>query len=267
MKKLIFILLVLYCIQANAALLEVNGVFRGENLFIRNSFNNDDNESCITSVYLNGRDLKVDVKHLTIEVNFKKYLTKGEKIDLRIYHKSYCKPQIINIGAIKRQTLFAFSSFSMDEQNYRWVTRGEQKGAKFTIQRFLNGEWEEVKSYDANGSLSGVTYLFPSLHYSGVTRYRLKYEQLDGFVEYSDAIDFRSKKLPVSFYPTKVKGKITFVSKDKQPVKYEIYDIEGYKIMEGESIQIDCTQLEGKKVYTLVFDNQHRKFQKLNSNK
>lgn len=222
MKKVLFILLVLCFAQSNAALLEVNGVFRGENLFVRNSFSDSNHESCITSVYLNGKELEVDTKHLTIELNLRTLLTEGDKIDLRIYHKPNCTPEIVNLGAIKRQTLFAFSSFSMDEENYKWITRGEQKGAIFILQRFLHGEWEDVDEYDANGSMSGVAYHFPSQHYSGVSRYRVKYEQLDGFVEYSDVIDFQSKRIAVSFYPTKVKGKITFVNNDKKPIKYKI---------------------------------------------
>jgi hypothetical protein len=267
MKKLLFTLFIVFSSQLNAALLEVNGVFKGENLFLRNSFNDSTQSSCITSVYLNGRDLKVDTKHLTLELDLRKFLSKGDAVNLRIYHKRECTPEIMNVGAIKRQSLFAFTKFTVDEKEYHWATRGEQKGSQFIVQRFLNGSWKDVKEFDSKGSMSGFSYSFPTLHYSGISRYRMKYIQLDGFVEYSNRIDFRSKRSPVSFYPTKVKGKITFVNNNKRPVSYEIYDIEGHKIASGSSLVIDCTKLEPRKVFTLVFDNQHRKFQKLKSSK
>jgi hypothetical protein len=267
MKKLLFILLICCLSQLNAGLMEVHGTYKGKHLIIRNPFNDSTKTFCITSVYLNGRDLKVEINHLTIELYFEKYLSIGDKINLRIYHKAKCRPEIINLGAIKRTSIFSFISLKIDASNYHWKTRGEQKGSEFTVQRYQNGEWTDVTSIKSKGGMSGNNYSIPTRHYSGTNRYRVKYEQLDDFTEYSESIDYKSTQRPIGFFPTKVKGKITFVNNNHRPVKYSIYDIEGHKIIEGEGMAIDCSSLQAKEVYTLVFDNQHKKFQKLKSDK
>jgi hypothetical protein len=55
---------------------------------------------------------------------------------------------------------------------------------------------------------------------------------------------------------------ITFVNNRKKPVVYKVYDIKGNLELRGEGLTIDCRSLEGKNMYTLVFDNQHKPFQK-----
>tara|TARA_B100000809_G_scaffold240092_1_gene262109 strand:- start:94 stop:897 length:804 start_codon:yes stop_codon:yes gene_type:complete len=267
MRKILFALLICCLGQLSAALMEVHGTFKGKHLIVQNPFDDSTKTFCITSIYMNGRDLKVDTKHLMIELYFEKYLSIGDKINLRIYHKGECHPEVVNPGAIKRSSIFSFISFKVNATNYQWATRGEQKGSEFTVQRYQNGEWDDVKSKKSKGGMSGNNYEMPSNHYSGVNRYRIQYVQLDGFIEYSDPLDYKSLQRPVSFFPTKVKGKITFVNNLHRPVKFSIYDIDGHKIMEGEGMAIDCTSLQTKEVYTLVFDNQHRRFQKMKSDK
>ena len=267
MKNILFALLICFTGQLSAALMQIHGTYKGKHLIIRNPFNDSTKNFCITSIYLNGIDLKVDINHMMIELYFEEHLSLGDQIDLRVYYKAKCKPEIVNLGAIKRTSIFSFTSLKIDARNYHWGTRGEQKGSLFTIQRYTSGEWIDVKSQDSKGGMSGNSYAIPSSHYSGVNKYRVKYVQLDDFIEYSDPINYKSTQRPVGFFPTKVKGKITFVNNNRRPVKYSIYDIEGHKIMQGEGVTIDCSSLRTKQVYTLVFDNQHTKFQKLKSDK
>ncbi len=263
MKKFLFILLIGLASTLNASLLEVYGTFRGENLIVINPFNKQLKEFCITSVNLNGKKVALDLKRLTLEIDFKYLLTKGDAIHLKVYHKAKCKPTFVNLNVIKRKTVFVFTSINVSKDNYVWSTRGEQKGSEFIVQRYQNGDWEQVLERDGYGGMSGNNYNLKTTHYSGVNKYRVKYTQLDGFVEYSNVASFRSVQKPIAFFPTKVKTEIVFVNNNKRPVKYKIYDIEGHKITEGEGLKIDCTSLEAKKVYTLVFDNQKRSFQKL----
>lgn len=262
MKKILFTLLVLFASCSFAALSEFHGTYRGGDLIIRNPFIDSSGHHCISSIYLNGKELNEELHHLTLDITLSNYISVGDAVHLRIYHTPTCKPTIMNIEVIKRKSLFAYTTFKVDQSKYHWSTRGEQKGSQFVMQRYLKGQWEDVKVYDAKGGTSGNNYNLASLHNSGINRYRLKYVQLDGFEEFSDVIDFRSNQAPVGFFPTKVKTKITFVGHNQRPVKYKVYDISGHKIMEGEGFSVDCTKLEPKRVYTLVFDNQDRKFQK-----
>ena len=267
MKKIIFVLLICIVGQLSAALMEVHGTFKGKHLIVQNAFNETSKTFCITSIYLNGRDMKVDTKHLMIELYFEKFLSNGDAINLRIYHKGECQPEVVNPGAIRRSSMFSFITFKVDATNYHWATRGEQKGSDFIVQRYQNGEWDDVTSKQSKGGMSGNNYDLATIHYSGVNRYRVQYVQKDGFVEHSSPLDYKSRQRPVGFFPTKVKGKITFVNNGHRPVKFSIYDIDGHKIMEGEGMAIDCTSLQTKQRYTLVFDNQHQSFQKLKSDK
>jgi hypothetical protein len=267
MKNILVGLFICAVGQLSAALFEVHGTYQGDNLIIQNAFNEDTKSFCISSVYLNGQDMKVDVKHLTIELHFEKSLTVGDPINLRVYHKAGCKPTLVNERAIKRASLFSFVSFKVNAKQFNWSTRGEQKDAKLSIQRYQYGEWVDVASVVSKGGMSGNNYVLPTAHYSGINRYRIVYIQQDGVIEYGESIDFKSNQQPINFFPTKVKGKITFANNNHLPVKYFIYDIEGHKIMEGEGLEIDCIGLEPKEVYTLVFDNQHKKFQKMKSDK
>ena len=261
-RSIVTLMFALITVAAYSAVTEVKGVFKGENLIIRSAIDTSTNSNCVTDIYLNGEKLELDLHHVTIEIPLREKLDKGDHVSIRIYHGPNCKPEIVNPGVIQRKTLFAFLAFSVSQEGFRWTTRGEIVDSYYSVQRLEEGKWVTVLKQKSNARMSGNIYDKSFDHFSGFSVYRVKYVQPDGFKDVSQKMKIRSNKIPVSFFPTKVKDYLTFVNNKKKPVAYKIYDSYGDVVLQGVGISVDCRALEPKKMYTLAFDNQRKPFQK-----
>ncbi|MDB4835306.1 hypothetical protein OAH12_01845 [Cyclobacteriaceae bacterium] len=267
MKTLFTSLFLFVSFVASAALMQINGKYKGQNLIVRNPYVEATKSYSITSIYLNEKELELDLNHLTVEVYFSKYLKLGDAVSLRVYYASGAKPTVVNPSVIKQRSLFAFNQFTVSEKEFKWSCRGEAKGAHYEVERLEEGKWAVVDTNEAKGNLSTNYYIKPATHMSGVSKYRMVYKQKDGFVEYSPEVTFKSSRTPLNFYPAKVQNNITFINNNKKAVKYKIYTLSGKVVLEGEGTEIDCTSLTDKEVYTLYFDNQKKAFQKVRNKK
>lgn len=241
-----------------AKVLKVSGVYQGKNLFVQNP-SLGDGEFCAVSVYLNGEKVIDKPEESSFEIDLS-HLEVNAAVNIRIYHHTTCTPRILNQYVIRSQSKFKFASVSVSGDQIKWETKGEKSGGDIHVQHYINGEWIDVVSLDAKGSLSANNYIEKVNHLSGENKYRIRYEEPGGLEFTSDVVEYVSDKEKVEFYPRRVKDYITF--SPAKPVKYLIVDMEGNKVMQGNSKIIDCRDLEGNKYYTLLFDNQKERFLK-----
>ena len=264
MKLIISLLLLYTSYLAAGEILKITGTYKNQNLIITNPYIKAQKTYSITSIVLNEKELKTELKQHTVEIHLEEQnLRPGTTLNFKIYYQTGFKPEVVNLFAIKENTLFKYNEIIIEERSIKIRTRGEMPKSNISIQRFENNEWVVVKNQKCIGQKSSNYYDIPVEHLSGTTQIKIKYNQEDGYSESSPIKTYKSSKVPINFYPTKVKDKITFLNNNKKPVSWVIYDIKGQKIQAGKGTVIDCTKLKVKEIYKLSFDNQKKAFQKL----
>lgn len=245
-----------------AGLYEIAGVYRGKSLFIENKFMGSLNEHCLTNIYVNDAHLVDHPRESVVELNLSGFEI-GQKLVIRVYHKSTCKPIVLNPQDIKDpKQFFDFTTLRATESEIHWETQGEESICKYSLQQKVNGDWRDVKFVKGQGLLSANTYTLPSSHASGTNVYRIKYRASGGVSHLSQEISYESSNGAVYFYPKRVADFITFETNDNRSIDYKVTDIQGNEIFSGAGIIIDCRNLVPGNYYVLKYDNKEGKFYK-----
>jgi hypothetical protein len=252
--QLVACLLLLVLVNTNSIAdeLTLKGVYQGSNLYVQNPSDGQGNY-CIEKVTINGKVMQhpnssafdIDLSSLSV----------GNSVEIRISHKSGCVPSILNPQAIRAREKFIFTSVNLSANYIVWATRGEKKFGQFFVQAKRNNSWHVARVISCKGSVADNTYRIPLTHRPGDNLYRIKYLEVTGKYFYSPEVNFTLTQEDITFYPRRVSTKLTFSKK----VKYEILDIDGNKLKEGEGLSIDCTSLVTG-TYTLKFGGQNEKF-------
>lgn len=234
------------------------GYYFDKKLFFENPYDDDTEEYCIKSVWLNGKKITEDTKATALEIKPEKYgIIKGQKLKIEVKHSSKCKPKLLNPQVIRLQDHFVFENVSLKGKLLEWKTINEKSTGQFFVEHFFNENWvvlEEVKITKMNGKYG--TYVE---HISGDNMYRIKYvEELPYHEEtLSNSVEFFEDTKPCNFYPQNVEKKL-HLTKDTY---FEITDISGKHITYGKGMEIDVSKYEDG-VYMLYFDNEIGKFYK-----
>ena len=243
-------------------LLEFQGYYQGKNLFIENEFLKDFNHHCVTNVYVNSKHLLDHPEESVVEVDLSSFNV-GDTLNFRIYHKKGCKPTFVNRKDVEVPTHhFAYTSITVNENNVRWETKGEEPIGKFSLQQMLNKTWKDVKFIRGTGTLSVNTYTTPGHHLAGSNLYRVKYRSSTGVVAYSKEVVYQSDKSAIIFYPKRVIDFITFDSDDHREVEFAVYDLDDKFLFKGQGILIDCRGLPSSQFYILKYENKEERFYK-----
>jgi len=260
-KTLIFILTSFIWHFSFSGLIQLNGVYNGENLFVENAFDSDSTKHCVTNVYVNDVHLLDHPVESIVELNLSIF-DLNEDLNIRIYHLTECQPEIVNPKAIEKRlgNHFAFMSISINEERIKWETHGEADICKFTVQQKVNDEWVDYKYIKGNGTLSENFYNTSADHKSGENYYRIKYRATGGETIYSEVVTFTSDLSPVYFYPKRVEDFITFETDDNREVDFTITTMNGKVVADGSGLVIDCRELEQGVYYILKYDNKEGRF-------
>jgi len=254
MRILFTICLFIYSFFALAQEINLKGTYQGKNLYVQNPLSSDQSSYCTESVYLNGRVVLQSPKTSSFEINLSK-LAINSPIEVRILYKNGCKPKVINPNVVKSNTSFKFVSFTIDDKNLHWTVEGESANSVYYVEHYINNNWTNVKVLTAQAGQS--TYNIPVAHTVGSNSYRVKHQEKNGQIAYSQTVTYTSSQGMIKFYPRNVSNKIYFTG----TVSYEISDAKKQLLKRGKGKEVDVSTLQ-RGVYYVSFDNRTEQFLK-----
>ena len=148
--------------------------------------------------------------------------------------------------------LLEFSAAPSDDRvNLMWITESEQQNERFVVERSTDLEnWKEI------GTLPGAGYSSVRQEYfmadmepqSGVNYYRLRQEDTDGMINYSDTRSAFYRPEAFTFYPNPTSDRIWFKGDLSMVSVIRIYDMRGKVVLSqqtgGQAIrEMDVNQL------------------------
>jgi len=256
MRYILFVFSIFILFISKGGVLTVIGEYKGQNIFIQNTFDPTTKEFCVVSVYVNEEEKLRDPVSTAVEVDLAGF-EMDQKIEIKIVYRKGCKPKIINPQALE-DGAFAFKQITLTKEKITFITRGEKLGNKVIIEQYEGNVWVQMIKLDSKGSMSENVYELKIQHHSGLNKYRLVYFDENNKDHYSHEYYFHSSQVPVSFYPEKVEDLIYFHS--DHPVYYRITNKNGEIVSEGIGKTIDCSKLENNESFDIYFDNQYGKF-------
>ncbi len=255
-KNLTFLLIILLgALAASAGELVIKGVYKGKNLYVQNTVGQS-TEFCTIEVYVNNVLALSNPQSTSYEIDLSEAKF-NDPIFVKIKHKDGLKPTVLNPHVIKKMSKFHFVSFTVDEFNINWSTKGEVIGGTHLLEHYVNNEWLTLYRVSGHAVRNVTNYNHTIKHHAGLNKYRVKYLDKHHKVYYTKEIEFVSQDEPITFYPKRVTRLITL----SHHASYEIMDAYGKVIRKGKGKLIDCTALKSG-LYYLNINNQTDKFLK-----
>lgn len=256
MKKILFSLLLTVFSAATVfgAELTIEGYFQGENIYVLNPFSNDGEGYCVTEITVNGQISEDQLNSSSFEIDLMDYdLKKGDPVNVVITHTDGCKPQILNIDALKPQSTFTITSINININGVlNWSTIEEQGKLPYTIEQYRWDKWVPVAQVMGQGLSSRNDYSFDlneaSVYkpHSGVNRYRLKQVDYRGKSRYSLETSYNPNIEPVEVTSGgSTSGEVTF----SKATSFEVISKAGRTMRTGFAEKVDIGDFEDGKYY------------------
>jgi hypothetical protein len=259
-KFLLLLITVLFssicCGQGNSTLI-LDGNYQGKNLYVQNPFAGSGAGFCIFEVKINDRVTTDETNSSAFEIDFPgAQIQLGEKVEVKVFHKSDCKPKFLNPDVLKPKSTFETVSISVDKDGVlRWGTKGESGKLAFAVEHYRWNKWVNVGEVEGTGTSGLNEYSFKIAPHSGENQFRVKQVDYTGKSRSSTTAKYKSLSPEVSFSPLKASKEIIF----SDETMYEIYDIYGNIVKKGFAKKVDVSNLI-KNIYYLNFDNKMDQF-------
>ncbi len=264
-KSLMYILSAIsYVVVAQEGVLILEGNYQGKNLYVQNPFASSGIGFCVTEVLVNGNITTDETNSSAFEIDFKPHkLNVGDKVEVKIKHKSDCKPKVLNPEVLKPKSTYEIVAMSLDKDGLlKFSTKSETGKLTFVIEQYRWNKWVKVGEVDGAGTPSTNNYEFKLQLHSGKNTVRVRQTDYTGRPRVSKAVEVISDIPEVTFGPMKAKTEVLFMSNDKPAeTMYEIYDQYGNIVKKGYGNKIDVSNLP-KAGYFLNYDNKMGEFVK-----
>jgi hypothetical protein len=261
MKQIILGISLLIGLNLSAGELSYDGYYSGKNLYVINPFGDASNTSfCITSVLVNGSAIKNEINSSSFEIDFSLMdLKSGDKVAVKISYKDGCTPKVINAEVLKPTACFAMVSIKADNNNLKWITRGEMGSLTFVVEEFRWNNWRKIAEVPGLGTPDKAAYEVPINSHSGTNKYRVSQTDYTRKTKYSKVAQFQAPMTApeVTFAMAEKGTKIKFSAQ----TVYQIWDNSGKFIKEGTEAVVDISDLE-KGAYHLYYDDKTADFNK-----
>lgn len=240
-------------LHAQTAVLRLDGVYQGKDLYVKNPFGENGVGFCVTQVEVNGKITADEINSSAFAIDMSALgLQVGEEVHVAITHKDACQPSILNPEAIKPRSTYDIVNMSVTQDGLlTWTTKNESGQLPFEIMDFRWNKWVKVGEVMGVGSRGIHDYKFKLTPHSGVNRVRVQQVDYTGDPHVSESREFVNPYIkPVSFKPERAENTIYF----SEPTMYEIFDEFGNLMKKGFGKEIDITNLKSGKYY-LNYDN------------
>jgi len=252
--------LLLYALSTWSALAQetsLTGVYKGHSLYLQNTYNKDSSEFCINEVIVNDKHVNLNLRLSALKVNFKN-IDLFTPVTIKISHKNYCHPRIVNPEAVLYHTSFKFDSLFLNDSLLTWHTKGDRRGGVYKVERLEDDYWEVLRKFRSKGYFEGAEYVFFPEHKSEGNIYRIKYELPSGRFLYSQEMEFFYYPNDITFSPSEVTNEITLSTK----APYIITNEYGKELMRGNGKIIPLGMLKPGE-YFIEIDGNNESFTKL----
>ena len=238
-----------------AAVIVVEGIYQGKNLYVQNPFNGSGVGFCTTEVLVNDVKSTDEIQSSAFEVDFSNYKLKlGDKVVVKIKHKDDCRPKVLNPDVLKPSATFEVVTLKAEDAIIKWSTKGESGSLPYVVEQFRWNKWIKVGEVPGKGTPEEMSYSLKVNNHSGINKFRIQQTDYKG-PKYSNTVQYRSSGAEVTFYPVKVSKDIIF----SEETMYEIYDQYGSLVKKGVSKEVDVSSLP-KGPYYLNYDNKTDNF-------
>ena len=178
----------------------ITGIYTGKDLYVQNPIL-PDNRYSTEQVFVNESLVLTSpmTSAFTIDLSF---LQLNESVEVKIVHKDRYNPRIINAHVIRDaiQKVASDESYAAVENVFRWInvdgttlrwlTHGEKGGGTFEIQKALKEQWTTLDKVPSSSAADESIYRFTVKHDQGENTYRIRLTDRDGYVTYSNPINY-----------------------------------------------------------------------------
>ena len=242
-------------------MLTVSGIYQGKNLYVQNPFAGNGIGFCVYQCKVNSTTTTDQINSSAFEIDLRVFNLKvGDAVTVIIYHKTDCKPKVLNPEVLKPRSTFitARIAFNCKEENLEWETTDENGKLTYIIEQFRWNKWVNVGEVEGVGTTVRNTYSFKALAHSGQNQFRVKQADYSGQPRTSPIAKCTSTKAAITFSPKKATTTITFQGGE---TLWEIIDQYGNIVKKGRGTNIDVAGL-AKGSYFLNYDNTTGEFVK-----
>ena len=184
----------------SSEVLIITGIYTGKDLYVQNPIL-PDNRFSTEQVFVNESLVLTSpmTSAYTIDLSF---LRLNESVEVKIVHKERYHPKIINAHVIRgaKQKVTVSDSYAAVENVFRWInvdgttvrwlTHGEKGGGTFEIQKALKEQWTTLDKVPSSSASDESIYRFTVAHEKGENTYRIRLTDRDGYVTYSNPINY-----------------------------------------------------------------------------
>ncbi len=238
----------------------LDGIYRGENLYVENPYASTGVGFCVSEVLVNGRTTTDEINSSFFEIDLSIYNFRfGAILHIVIKHKNGCNPRILNPEVLTPESTFIIKSISIDKDGFlNWSTLREHGSLPFIIEQFQWNKWIRIGSVKGKGKGTLNNYRYSIQFHSGNNKFRVKQIGKNKKPHYSQNTEYFNDVPEITFIPGnggKVTNKIYFSGS----TRYEIYNYYGKLVKTGTDNDIDIRRLKSG-TYFLNYDNKTETF-------
>lgn len=228
------------------------GVFQGEPIYIKNPYNKETQQFCVSDVYLNGQRLALNYRLSALRVTFEG-TDLFTPVSIRVVHRdSTCVSEIVNPLAVLFHSRYKFLNVYAADSGLYWTTEGEREIGTYLVEKLQNGIWVDEAEIASEGKFEAASYVHYPFYEVGPNKYRIKYDFGSGNrYLYSEEIEYQHYLDPVTFQPAVTNNRV-YLSRSAY---YEVFDAKGDMILSGTGTEIDIRFIRPGS-YVVYFDNQ-----------
>lgn len=236
----------------------LDGVYQGENLYVKNPYKSSGVGFCAYEVRVNGDLVTDEVNQSAFEINLRKFdLVLGTALKVEIFYEDDCEPKVINPEVLRPKSTYVVVNMELKDSVLNWTTKDEMGALMFDVEMYWCNKWVKVGEVMGKGTQGSHSYAFKVDLHSGENKFRVKQHDSRNKNRVSKPLTVNSEVPAVEFSPKKVNDNITFTGN----TRYEIFDAYGDLVVKGYGTEIDCQKLK-KGVYYILYDNKNAEFLK-----
>ena len=238
----------------------LDGIYKGENLYVENPYASTGVGFCVSEVLVNGRTTTDEINSSFFEIDLSIYNFRyGALIKVIIKHKKGCTPRVLNPEVLTPESTFEIKNISVDKDGFlNWTTVKEHGSLPFIIEQYRWNKWIRIGSVKGKGTGGENRYRYSIDFNSGNNKFRIKQIGNKQKAHYSQNVEYFKKVPAITFIPGnggKTSSKIYFSGF----THYEIYDYFGKLVKTGADNDIDVKKLKPG-TYFLNYDNKTETF-------
>jgi len=240
----------------------LDGIYRGENLYVENPYGSTGVGFCVSEVLVNGNTTTDEINSSFFEIDLSIYNFRyGAILKVVIKHKDACVPRVLNPEVLTPESTFIIKTISIDKEGFlNWKTLKEHGRLSFVIEQYKWNKWIRVGSVKGKGTANLNQYRYGIEFHSGVNKFRVKQIGSKKKSRYSQSVEYINNVPEVTFIPGnggETSQKIYFSTY----TRFEVYDYYGKLVKTDADTEIDVSKLKPG-TYFLNYDNKTESFTK-----